>query len=174
MNRFLSKVERISSIVGKVIFYDGSVDTYLKSEEQRAKINTLLQGNGSYLQQWQEYGLLEWEASKRIAQLLGSIYYREIIAVDGEQFAWLLKIDQHSEMRDFQKRWYELGLSTDTYVELAKEAQSFDIEEKIDRKSNSEDRPLRGKIQFEKHGIKLTPNQDRRNDKPPIKGYLFY
>ena len=36
--------------------------------------------------QWQEYGLLEWEASKRIAQLLGSIYYREIIAVDGEQF----------------------------------------------------------------------------------------
>ena len=174
LNRFLSKVERISSIVGKVIFYDGSVDTYLKSEEQRAKINTLLQGNGSYLQQWQEYGLLEWEASKRIAQLLGSIYYREIIAVDGEQFAWLLKIDQHSEMRDFQKRWYELGLSTDTYVELAKEAQSFDIEEKIDRKSNSEDRPLRGKIQFEKHGIKLTPNQDRRNDKPPIKGYLFY
>ena len=42
LNRFLSIVERISSIVGKVIFYDGSVDTYLKSEEQRAKINTLL------------------------------------------------------------------------------------------------------------------------------------
>ena len=70
-------------------------------------------------------------------------------------FAWLLKIDQHSEMRDFQKM-VRIRLSTDTMWSWLKKHRALDIEEKIDRKSNSEDRPLRGKIQFEKHGIKLT------------------
>lgn len=175
LTRLPNEAPRLSSAVGSILFYDASVATYLRSEEQKAKMDALLRDNGSYLQQWQEYGALEWEASKRIAQKLGSIRYSYATSVDGEQSAWFLKVDDLADLNAFRKIWRELGLPFDTYVELGKQAQDYEVEEELDGKRSSwQEKPLRGQIQFEKHGITLTPNQDRRNEKPPAAGYLYY
>jgi len=166
---------RLAMAVGKITFQDASVAARLQSTEQRALLDAALRDNGSYLRLWQEYGALEWEQARDCARELGSLRFKEANLIEGELWAWFLKTDTE-QLKDFRKRWQALGLSDTTQVELGK--NELDLDSEIDDTQAKGDRvrrrPVRGVLRFEKDGVTLVPSQDRRSERPPANGFVYY
>lgn len=166
---------RLAMATGKISFEDTSVAVRLQSTEQRALLDAALRDNGSYLRLWEEYGALEWEQARDCARELGSLPFKGVDLIEGELWAWSLKVEVNL-LKDFRKRWKSLGLPQTTQVELGEEEPDFDFE--VDNAPNKGDhsrrRRVRGKLEFRNDGIFLTPNQDRRSERPPTKGFIYY
>lgn len=166
---------RLAMAIGKITFQDTSVAARLQSSEQRALLDAALRDNGSYLRLWQEYGALEWEQARDCARELGSLRFKEANLIEGELWAWFLKTETE-QLKDFRKRWQALGLSSTTQVELGK--NELDLDSEIDDTQVKDDRvrrrPVRGVLRFEKDGVTLVPSQDRRSERPPANGFIYY
>ena len=165
----------LAMAIGKIIFQDASVAVRLQNTEQRALLNAALRDNGSYLRLWQEYGALEWEQARDCARELGSLRFKEANLIEGELWAWFLRIDT-GQLSEFRTRWKNLGLSDTTQVELGE--KDFDFDTESDNGKSIADparhRPIRGKLQFKKDGVELITSQDRRSEVPPASGFLYY
>ena len=175
VTRFKDTNARVAMVVGKISFQDASVAVRLQNTEQRALLDAALRDNGSYLRLWQEYGALEWEQARDCARELGSLRFKNADLIEGELWEWFLKVDI-DHLKDFRKRWKTLGLSATTQVELGDKELDLDSEvedtpEKVDRARR---RPVRGVLRFDKDGVVLTPSQDRRSERPPAKGFIYY
>jgi hypothetical protein len=134
-----------------------------------------LRDNGSYLRLWQEYGALEWEQARDCARELGSLRFKDANLIEGELWAWFLKVDAE-HLKEFRKRWQALGLTVATQVELGEKELELDSEVlsvavKDDR---ARQRPVRGVVRFEPGGVVLIPSQDRRSERPQAKGFIYY
>jgi len=166
---------RVAMAVGKISFQDASVAVRLQSAEQRALLDAALRDNGSYLRLWQEYGALEWEQARDCARELGSLRFKNADLIEGELWAWFLKVDV-DPLKDFRKRWKALGLSGTTQVELGDKELDLDseVEDAPEKGERARRRPVRGVLQFEKDGVVLIPSQDRRSERPPAKGFIYY
>ena len=108
---------RLAMAVGQIGFQDASVNVRLQSTEQRALLDAALRDNGSYLRLWQEYGALEWEQARDCARELGSLHFNQANLIEGELWAWSLKVDPE-QIKSFSGRWKTLGLASNTQVEL--------------------------------------------------------
>jgi hypothetical protein len=93
VTRLKGATARVAMAVGKISFQDASVAVRLQSTEQRALLDAALRDNGSYLRLWQEYGALEWEQARDCARELGSLRFKSAELVEGELWAWFLKVD---------------------------------------------------------------------------------
>jgi hypothetical protein len=165
---------RVAMAVGKISFQDASVAVRLQSTEQRALLDAALRDNGSYLRLWQEYGALEWEQARDCARELGSLRFKNADLIEGELWAWFLKVDV-DHLKDFRKRWKTLGLSATTQVELGDKELDLDSEvEDTPRKSTGHGVAQFEVLRFEKDGVVLIPSQDRRSERPPAKGFIYY
>lgn len=166
---------RVAMAVGKLSFQDASVAVRLQSTEQRALLDAALRDNGSYLRLWQAYGALEWEQARDCARELGSLRYKVANLIEGELWAWFLKVDAE-HLKDFRKRWQTLGLPGTTQVELGEKELDLDTEvvSVPEKGGKSRRRPVRGVVRFERDGIVLIPSQDRRSERPPAKGFIYY
>lgn len=166
---------RVAMAVGKISFQDASVAVRLQSTEQRALLDAALRDNGSYLRLWQEYGALEWEQARDCARELGSLRFKNADLIEGELWAWFLKADV-DHLKDFRKRWKTLGLSATTQVELGEKELDLDseVEDTPEKGDRARRRPVRGVLRFEKDGVVLIPSQDRRSERPPAKGFIYY
>jgi hypothetical protein len=158
---------------GKISFHDASVAVRLQSAEQRALLDAALHDNGSYLRLWQEYGALEWEQARDCARKLGSFRYKKAELVEGERWAWFLKVDV-DHLKDFRKQWKDLGLPNTTQVELGERELDLDAEVEDVPAKGERSRPVRGVLEFKKDGVVLIPRQDRRSEQPPAKGFIYY
>lgn len=166
---------RVAMAVGKISFQDASVAVRLQSTEQRALLDAALRDNGSYLRLWQEYGALEWEQARDCARELGSLRFKNADLIEGELWAWFLKVDV-DHLKDFRKRWKALGLPGTTQVELGEKELDLDseFEDAPEKSERARRRPVRGVLRFERDGVVLTPSQDRRSERPPEKGFIYY
>ena len=166
---------RVAMAVGKISFQDASVAVRLQSTEQRALQDAALRDNGSYLRLWQEYGALEWEQARDCARELGSLRFKNADLIEGELWAWFLKVDV-DHLKDFRKRWKTLGLSATTQVDLGEKELDLDseVEDTPEKGDRGRRRPVRGALRFEKDGVVLIPSQDRRSERPPAKGFIYY
>ena len=166
---------RVAMAVGKISFQDASVAVRLQSTEQRALLDAALRDNGSYLRLWQEYGALEWEQARDCARELGSLRFKNADLIEGELWAWFLQVDV-DHLKDFRKRWKTLGLSATTQVELGEKELDLDseVEDTPEKGDRGRRRPVRGVLRFEKDGVVLIPSQDRRSERPPAKGFIYY
>lgn len=175
ITRLRDSSSSLAMVVGKIAFQDASVSVRLQSTEQRALLDAALRDNGSYLRLWQEYGALELEQALDCARELGSLRFKEANLIEGELLAWFLKIDIDL-LKDFKKRWQSLGLSSTTQVEIGE--IELDLDSEVDTPQVLGDRvrrrPLRGVLTFEKGGVVLTPSQDRRSERPPTIGFIYY
>jgi len=161
---------------GNISFEDASVAVRLRSTEQKALLDAALRDNGSYLRLWQEYGQLEWEEAKDCARKLGSLAFRDIALIESEGgWEWFLKTDLE-QLKEFKKRWRFLGLSDTTQVEIGSRELDLDFEEinMTAEQGSIWNRPVRGKLKFKRDGVILEPPQDRRSERPPMKGYIYY
>jgi hypothetical protein len=175
VTRLRGATARVAMAVGKISFQDASVAVRLQSTEQRALLDAALRDNGSYLRLWQEYGALEWEQARDCARELGSLRFKSADLIEGELWAWFLKVDA-DHLKDFRKRWKVLGLPGTTQVELGENELDLDSEEE-DAPGNVgrvRRRPVRGLLRFERDGVVLTLPQDRRSERPPAKGFIYY
>jgi hypothetical protein len=175
VTRLRGATARVAMAVGKISFQDASVAVRLQSTEQRALLDAALRDNGSYLRLWQEYGALEWEQARDCARELGSLRFKSADLIEGELWAWFLKVDA-DHLKDFRKRWKVLGLPGTTQVELGENELDLDSEEEdapgtVGRVRR---RPVRGLLRFERDGVVLTLPQDRRSERPPAKGFIYY
>lgn len=166
---------RVAMALGKISFQDASVAVRLQSTEQRALLDAALRDNGSYLRLWQEYGALEWEQARDCARELGSLRFKNADLIEGELWAWFLKVDV-DHLKDFRKRWKTLGLSATTQVELGEKELDLDseVEDTPEKGDRARHRPVRGVLRFERDGVVLIPSQDRRSERPPSKGFIYY
>ena len=166
---------RVAMAVGKISFQDASVAVRLQSTEQRALLDAALRDNGSYLRLWQEYGALEWEQARDCARELGSLRFKGAELIEGELWAWFLKVDiEH--LKDFRKRWKALGLPSTTQVEFGEKELDLDsvVEGVPEKGQRARRRPVRGVLRFERDGVVLIPSQDRRSERPPAMGFIYY
>lgn len=175
VTRLKGSTARVAMAAGKISFQDASVAVRLQSTEQRALLDAALRDNGSYLRLWQEYGELEWEQARDCARELGSLRFKSADLIEGELWAWLLKVDV-DHLKDFRKRWKALGLSSATQVELGEKELDldFEVEDAQGKAERARRRPVRGQLRFEKDGVVLIPSQDRRSERPPAKGFIYY
>lgn len=175
VTRLRGATTRVAMAVGKISFQDASVAVRLQSSEQRALLDAALRDNGSYLRLWQEYGALEWEQARDCAMELGSLRFKHADLVEGELWAWFLRVDV-DDLKDFRRRWRALGLASTTQVELGDRELDLDaeVEDIPATGERARGRPVRGVLQFEKDGVVLVPNQDRRSERPPSKGFIYY
>ena len=175
VTRLRGATARVAMAVGKISFQDASVAVRLQSTEQRALLDAALRDNGSYLRLWQEYGALEWEQARDCARELGSLRFKNADLIEGELWAWFLKVDV-DHLKDFRKRWKALGLSGTTQVELGEKELDLDseVEDAPEKGERARRRPVRGVLRFEKDGVVLIPSQDRRSERPPAKGFIYY
>lgn len=175
ITRLRDATARVAMAVGKISFQDASVAVRLQSTEQRALLDTALRDNGSYLRLWQEYGSLEWKQAQDCARELGSLPFKSADLVEGELWAWYLKVDAE-HLKDFRRRWKTLGLSETTQVELGERELDLDseVEDSSGKSNQTRRRPVRGVLQFEREGVILVSSQDRRSERPPIKGFIYY
>ena len=175
VTRLKGATARVAMAVGKISFQDASVAVRLQSTEQRALLDAALRDNGSYLRLWQEYGALEWEQARDCARELGSLRFKSAELVEGELWAWFLKVDA-DHLKDFRKRWKALGLANTTQVELGDRELDLDseVEDAPGRADRARRRPVRGVLRFEREGVVLVPSQDRRSERPPTKGFIYY
>lgn len=175
VTRIRGTAARVAMAVGKISFQDASVAVRLQSTEQRALLDAALRDNGSYLRLWQEYGALEWEQARDCARELGSLRFKNADLIEGELWAWFLKVDL-DHLKDFRKRWKALGLSATTQVELGEKELDLDseVEDTPEKRDRIRRRPVRGVLRFEKDGVVLIPSQDRRSERPPGKGFIYY
>ena len=175
VTRLRGVTARVAMAVGKISFQDASVAVRLQSTEQRALLDAALRDNGSYLRLWQEYGALEWEQARDCARELGSLRFKNADLIDGELWAWFLKVDV-DHLKDFRKRWKALGLSGTTQVELGEKELDLDseVDDALEKGERARRRPVRGILRFEKDGVVLIPSQDRRSERPPAKGFIYY
>lgn len=166
---------RVAMATGRISFQDASVDTRLRSPEQRALLDAALRDNGSYLRLWQEYGALEWEQAQDCARELSSLRYKGAELIEGELWAWRLKVDS-DELKGFRKRWHALGLSSTTQVELGEKEFAFDceVQDAQNPMVRTRRRPIRGALQLGRDEVILTPSQDRRSEQPPTNGFVYY
>jgi hypothetical protein len=166
---------RVAVAIGNIAFNDASVTVRLQSTEQRALLDASLRDNGSYLRLWQEYGALEWEQARDCARELGSLQFKNADLIEGELWAWFLKVDV-DHLKHFRKRWNTLGLSATTQVQLGEKELELDseVEDTLEKGDRARRRPVRGELRFEKDGVVLIPSQDRRSERPPAKGFIFY
>jgi hypothetical protein len=175
VTRLKGTTARVAMAVGKISFQNKSVAVQLQSTEQRALLNAALRDNGSYLRLWQEYGVLEWEQAQDCARELGSLRFKNADLIQGELWAWFLKVDV-DHLKVFRKRWQALGLPGTTQVELGEKELDLDseVEDVPDKGERARRRPVRGMLRFEKDGVVLIPSQDRRSERPPAKGFIYY
>lgn len=175
VTRLRGTTARVAMAVGKISFQDASVAVRLQSTEQRALLDAALRDNGSYLRLWQEYGALEWEQARDCARELGSLRFKNADLIEGELWAWFLKVDV-DHLKDFRKRWKALALSVTTQVELGEKELDHDsaVEDAPEKGERARRRPVRGVLRFEKDGVVLIPSQDRRSERPPAKGFIYY
>jgi hypothetical protein len=175
VTRLRGATARVAMAVGKISFQDASVAVRLQSTEQRALLDAALRDNGSYLRLWQEYGALEWEQARDCARELGSLRFKNADLIQGELWAWFLKVDV-DHLKVFRKRWQALGLPGTTQVELGEKELDLDseVEDVPDKGERARRRPVRGMLRFEKDGVVLIPSQDRRSERPPAKGFIYY
>jgi len=175
VTRLRTSSGRLAMAVGRIAFQDASVAVRLQSTEQRALLDAALRDNGSYLRLWQEYGALEWEQARDCARELGSLRFKEANLIEGELWAWFLKVDAE-QLKEFRKRWKSLELSDTTQVELGEKELDVDaeVEETKVTGNRSRRRRVRGVLKFEKGGVVLTPSQDRRSEHAPAKGFIYY
>ena len=173
--RLKGTTARVAMVIGKISFQDASVAVQLQSPAQHALLDAALCDNGSYLRLWQEYGALEWEQARDCARELGSLRFKNADLIEGELWAWFLKFDV-DHLKDFQKRWKNLGLSATTQVELGEKELDLDseVEDTPEKSDRGRRRPVRGVLRFEKDGVVLIPSQDRRSERPPAKGFIYY
>lgn len=166
---------RLAMAVGQIGFEDASVNVRLQSTEQRALLDAALRDNGSYLRLWQEYGALEWEQARDCARELGSLHFNQANLIEGELWAWSLKVDPE-QIKSFSGRWKTLGLAGNTQVELGERELDLDTASEDPSTSGigARRRPVRGVLQFERDSVVLIPSQDRRSERPPAKGYIYY
>lgn len=176
LTHITGKSARLASATGKITFLDWTVGARLQSEDQRALLDAALRDNGSYLRLWQEYGKLEWQQAQACARELGSIRFQSATQREGEQWVWFLHIGNRDELNRFRDRWRTLELASSSQVEVSERDLVLDLDEGEVKGSlePTKSRPLRGTIRFEPSGIALTPSQDRRNEKPPANGYIYY
>ena len=165
----------VAMAIGKISFQDASVAVRLQSTEQRALLDAALRDNGSYLRLWQEYGALEWEQARDCARELGSLRFKSADLLEGELWAWFLKVDV-DHLKDFRKRWRALSLPGTTQVELGEKELDLDseVESASEKGERARRRPVRGVLRFESDGVVLVPSQDRRSERPPAKGFIYY
>lgn len=175
LTRLKSESGLLASVVGRIVFQDASVAAQLQSSDQRAFLDAALRDNGSYLRLWQEYGALEWKQARDCARDLGSLRFEEASLVEGEHWAWLLKVDP-DQLKEFRERWRTLGLSSNTQVELNKRELDLDAETKQGSavRDGVQHGSVRGELRFEREAVVLVPSQDRRSNIPPTKGYIYY
>ena len=175
VTRLKGATARVAMAVGNISFQDAGVAVRLQSTEQRALLDAALRDNGSYLRLWQEYGALEWEQARDCARELGSLRFKSAELIEGEQWAWRLKIDA-DHLRDFRKRWKALGLANTTQVELGDRELDLDdeVQDAPGRADRARRRPVRGVLRFEQECVVLVPSQDRRSEHPPTKGFIYY
>lgn len=166
---------RVAMIAGRISFQDGSVAIQLQSEGQRALLDAALRNNDSYLRLWQEYGALEWEQARDCARELGSLRYKNAEHGEGESWEWILRVDP-TQLANFRKRWIALGLSSTTQMELGDGEPDFGAEGEDGgaRTDKVRWRPVRGELRFERDRVVLIPSQDRRSERPPSMGYIYY
>jgi len=175
VTRLRGALHRVAMAVGKISFQDASVAVRLQSTAQRALLDAALRDNGSYLRLWQEYGALEWEQARDCARELGSLRFKSTDLIEGELWAWFLKVDVDN-LKDFRKRWKALGLPGTTQVELGEKELDLDseAEDAQEKGERARRRPVRGLLRFERDGVVLNPSQDRRSERPPAKGFIYY
>lgn len=175
VTRLKGTTARVAMAVGKISFQDANIAVRLQSTEQRALLDAALRDNGSYLRLWQEYGTLEWEQARDCARELGSLRFKNADLIEGELWAWFLKVDV-DHLKDFRKRWKALGLSGTTQVELGEKELDLDseVEDTPEKGDRARRRPVRGVLRFEKDGVVLIPSQDRRSERSPAKGFIYY
>jgi hypothetical protein len=177
LTRITGRSVRLASATGKISFLDWTVRALLQSEEQRALLDAARRDtNGGYLRLWQEYGKLEWQQAQACARELGSIRYKSAVQTEGEQWVWFLDIDNSDELKRFRDRWRTLELAGSSQVEVSERDLELDLEDGAIQESTEHmsSRPLRGTVRFERNGIVVIPSQDRRNEKPPSSGYIYY
>ncbi|CDI04716.1 hypothetical protein BN873_p40021 [Candidatus Competibacter denitrificans Run_A_D11] len=166
---------QLAMAAGKIVFQDASVATQRQSEEQQALLEAALRDNGSYLRLWQEYGALEWEQAQDCARQLGSLRFQQVSLMEDERRAWFLQADA-DQVKNFRDRWRALEMSASTQVELGERELDLDtaFEDSLTSGGNDQRRPVRGTLEFRGNGVILVPPQDRRTERPPAKGYLYY
>lgn len=177
VTRLKGAAARVAMAIGKISFQDASVAVRLQSTAQRALLDAALRDNGSYLRLWQEYGALEWEQARDCARELGSLRFKSAELVEGELWAWFLKVDVDL-LKDFWKRWKALGLANTTQVEVGDRELDLDSEAEAapGKADRARRRPVRGVLLFERNrnGVVLVPSQDRRSERPPTRGFIYY
>jgi len=175
VTRLKGTTARVAMVVGKISFQDASVAVQLQSPAQHALLDAALRDNGSYLRLWQEYGALEWEQARDCARELGSLQFKNADLIEGERWEWSLKVDA-DHLKDFRRRWKALGLQSTTQVELGEKELDLDSEVKDtpEKGDRGRRRPVRGVLQFKKDSVVLTLPQDRRSERPPAKGFIYY
>ena len=176
LTHITGKSARLASATGKIDFLDWTVGARLQSEDQRALLDAALRDNGSYLRLWLEYGKLEWQKAQACARELGSIRFQSATQREGEQWVWFLQVANREELSRFKDRWRTLDLTSSTQIEVSEHDLEVGENDGEIRKSfePAKSRPLRGTIRFEPNGIALIPSQDRRNEKPPTSGFIYY
>ncbi|GHT94628.1 hypothetical protein AGMMS49545_16230 [Betaproteobacteria bacterium] len=172
ITRLQTPTDSLAMAIGRIEFYDDSVARQLQSEEQRAQLDTAIRDSGNYLKLWQEYGKLEYKQAHDTAKELGFLRYNNAIQGNGENKDWELKAN-HEQLDEFKKRWKEIGLSSETQVEIGEDEPdlvSMDLDDKVNEYSH----PIRGKLQFEHDSLRFVPDQNRRSEAPPKKGFIYY
>ena len=166
---------QLATLIGKISFQDASVAVQLQSTEQQALLESALRDNGSYLRLWEEYGMLEWEQAQECARTLGSLRFKDANLIEGERWAWCLKVTL-SDLNDFRENWKNLGLSPNTQVELGEKELNLDMEYHSSGavENGMQHRPVCGELEFKQDSVILTPNQDKRSERPPKEGFIYY
>lgn len=164
---------RLALIRGKVDFYDASVGARLQSDQYRSLLEAAMRDNGSYLKLWQEYGELEWRKSVDQARSLGSISYSSASSQEGETWVWRLSIEDREALAEFRERWRELEFTSEDQLEVSASGPDWNLAASPET-LEPEERALRGRPWFEDNAIVITPAQDRKTDRPPVKGHIYY
>ena len=161
----------MSIIEGSIKFQDASVAQQLLSPVQQKLLDAAIRSNGNYLELWQLYNKKEWSKALEKASNLGALRYVTATAIDGEKLAWSFTPESEDKLNEFRKNWRNLE-SQEVKVETTEEAPEWSSDEELNGSRGSD--IFRGKLSFEGKEITIYPDEKRRNQRPPEKGYIAY
>lgn len=170
--RRTQRPDRIDVIEGACRFTDISVANRLRDPVQKAMLDATLDNNTAYLELWKLYNDLAWSRAQEAASQLGALAY---ISCEGfESFngnAWRMTPKSDEAFQTFKELWHQLSFSESDQVELSVMAPdwSSDLAD-----TQAEERSVRGRLSFEARTLVIRPDERKRSNKPPEKGYVFY
>ena len=167
--------ESVGVLEGNIAFADCSAASVVNDSETKRKFEEVLRSHGSYIELWEDYSNTDWEIVVEQARTIGFIQYNRVSAVGEESILWEFNVDNPEVLKTFLDSFDDLD-SRDFQLESSSSKPDWLDNDKPVSQSGFESSPDRvgGElIQRSESSITLKLDDQRKQDRPVVQGYLY-